>query len=108
VLLCLQDISSLSAPLTANLHELLESVKHLAHKVLAPSSTPSAADGSGKQLLSELAGELLGVCTSALPLVQQQNGSPISHQQRPLCPAATHTVPGACAQLILASSYTQL
>lgn len=46
----LQDILTLSAPLTANLHELLESVKQLGNQVLSPTAA------SSQQLLPELAG----------------------------------------------------
>lgn len=50
-----QDLFNLSTALTANLHELLELVKGLANKVLAPAAAASAA---AKQMLPELAGEL--------------------------------------------------
>jgi hypothetical protein len=61
-----QDLFDMSAPLTANLHELLESVKRLGGQMLkaAPGSTAAAAPGStaaaaadSKQLLSEVAGD---------------------------------------------------
>lgn len=52
VLFIPQDLYSLSTGLTGNLHELLESVKHLSNQALS-----SAGAAAAKQLLPELAGE---------------------------------------------------
>lgn len=52
-----QDLYSLSTALTGNLHELLESVKHLSNQALAATTAAApAAATAAKQLLPELAG----------------------------------------------------
>lgn len=52
-----QDLYSLSTALTGNLHELLESVKHLSNQALAAATAAApAAATAAKQLLPELAG----------------------------------------------------
>lgn len=84
----MQDLYDLSTALTGNLHELLELVKGLAHKVLAPSAAASAAT---KQLLPELAGEspVLSDATCGLALTQHttKRSAEKGHQRKPSCPS---------------------